>query len=77
MIVQVHLFAFLVQYAPGGEAAFTYELTAGARVSELLRGLGIPASAPRIILVNGRHATEDTPLRDGVEVVFMTPIEGG
>lgn len=77
MKVNVHLFTNLVKYAPGGKNAFSLELKSGSCVRDLIAHLGIPSTVSKIILVNGRHSSEDTALKEGDEVVFMTPVEGG
>ena len=77
MKVQVHLFAYLVKYAPEGKKNFSVELSPGATVANLLRHLDIPPAENRIIIVNGRHSDEGTPLNEGDEIAFMTPVEGG
>ena len=77
MKVQVHLFANLVKYAPEGKNAFSVELNPGASVKDLIVQLGILPDVRKIIIVNGRHSAEDTVLKDGDEVTFMTPVEGG
>ena len=39
--------------------------------------LGIPETLGRLTLVNGRHAQDNTSLKAGDTVVFLTPLEGG
>jgi len=46
-------------------------------VSGLMKRLGIPIGLKKIILVNGRHRSEDHVLLDGDTVVFFPPLEGG
>lgn len=77
MKVHVHLFAYLVKYAPEGRSDFSIELQPGACVRDLIGHLGIPPAEKKIILVNGRHSGEDTVLNEGDEIVFMTQVEGG
>jgi len=77
MKINVHLFANLVKYAPEGRNPFSVKLKPGTSVKNLITHLGIPPAEAKIILVNGRHGSEDTALKDGDEVVFMTPVEGG
>ena len=77
MKINVHLFAYLVKYAPEGRKAFSVELKPAASAGDLIKHLGIPPAEGKIILVNGRHGSEDTALNDGDEVTFMTPVEGG
>ncbi|MBI5374339.1 MAG: MoaD/ThiS family protein [Candidatus Schekmanbacteria bacterium] len=77
MKIRVHLFAYLAKYAPEGVKDFTIELKPGASVEDIIKYLGIPPTEGKIIIVNGRHSGEDTPLNENDEVVFMTPVEGG
>ena len=77
MKINVHLFAYLVKYAPEGKKAFSVELKPGSFVRDLIGHLGIPPDVRKIIIVNGKHGNEDTALDEGDEVTFMTPVEGG
>ncbi len=77
MKIKVQLFAFLRKYAPDETDAFEVSLAKGGTIKTLLAAIGIPTEENKLILVNGRHATEDTPLNDGDTVDFLTPIEGG
>jgi sulfur-carrier protein len=46
-------------------------------VQALLKALGVPGELPRIVLVNGQHASEDTLLTDGDVVSVFPPLIGG
>jgi sulfur-carrier protein len=46
-------------------------------VQALLKALGVPDELPRIVLVNGQHASEDTLLMDGDVVSVFPPLIGG
>jgi molybdopterin converting factor small subunit len=48
-----------------------------ATVQALLQALRVPNDLPRIILVNGRHASEDSFLRAGDVVAVFPPLIGG
>ena len=77
MNVRVGLYNELKGYAPGGAGTFTQDLPPGARLEDLLHTLGIPLHLERVSLVNGRRAADDTPLRDGDDVVLFPPLSGG
>jgi len=73
----VNLFAYLAKYSPEGKSAFSMELNENAMIEDLMEHLGIPSEESRTILVNGRHCKENKVLKEGDEVVLMTPVEGG
>jgi molybdopterin converting factor small subunit len=77
MKVQVNILANLKQYAPGGKGNFALDLASGATVETLVKILEIPQTVKMIILVNGRRAEIDTPLRDAYEITVFPPVEGG
>ncbi|HJW76480.1 MAG TPA: MoaD/ThiS family protein, partial [Thermoleophilia bacterium] len=52
------------------------DLSAGG-VGDLIAGLGLPAAAVGLILVNGLHATPSSSLEAGDEVSLFPPIGGG
>ena len=74
MEIEVRLFAGLRQFAKQNDKI---ELDDGKSVSDLLERLGIPPSKVAIVLVNGRHADQDQPLRDGETVSLFPAIAGG
>jgi molybdopterin converting factor small subunit len=53
------------------------ELAGGATAANIIAGLGLPGQIPKIILVNGTHATEQNALHDGDVVSIFPPIAGG
>ena len=46
-------------------------------MSELLAAIGVEAGADVTVAVNGELAARDTPLREGAEVMVLSPMEGG
>lgn len=46
-------------------------------VQVLMQALGVPDDLPRIVLVNGQHATENSFLTDGDIVSVFPPLIGG
>ncbi len=77
MKIKVQLLAFLRKYAPDNQDTFEVTLEKGGTIKELLVAIGIPSEENKLVLVNGRHADDVTPLKDGDTVDFLTPIEGG
>lgn len=77
MTIQVRLFSVLRRYAPTGAGETTLDLPSGATVNRVFDQLGIPEGVERVILVNGRHGTEETPLAEGDEVTLFPPVAGG
>ncbi|MFH1117261.1 MAG: MoaD/ThiS family protein [Pseudomonadota bacterium] len=63
--------------APEGRNPFAVELPAGSTVSQALEALSIPASAPKVIIVNGRAAVPGKELSDGDRLTLFSPVAGG
>jgi molybdopterin converting factor small subunit len=59
--------------AGGGRQEFEVELTSGAQVEDLLSRLALPHDRVKMIMVNGRGATLDTPIADGDRVALFPP----
>jgi molybdopterin converting factor small subunit len=77
MIVEVQLWSYLVEYAPAGHKRFNMEVGTEANIGLLLSTLEIPPEEQKVVLVNGRQATDQTPLADGDEVIVFPAIAGG
>ena len=77
--MQVHIdtYANLRQYSPAGRGSFDLTLVSGAAVSSIVETLNIPKTVKMVILVNGRHATEDTRLKAADKITLFPPMEGG
>jgi sulfur carrier protein ThiS len=76
--VTVVFFADLRRFLPHGESGpQRYRVKPGASVSDLLDTIGIDADADITIAVDGELASRDTELRDGAEVMLLSPMEGG
>ncbi len=66
------------RFAPSdGRGPHPYTLGAGATVADLLSIAGIPPELDLTIGVDGELAARDTPLRDGADVMLVSPMEGG
>ena len=46
-------------------------------VQALMQALAVPDDLPRIVLINGQHATETSVLTDGDIVSVFPPLIGG
>ena len=76
--VTVMLFADLRRLLPRGAVGpQRYTVREGAAVSDLLAAVGVEAGADVTVAVDGELAARDTPLRDGAEVMVLSPMEGG
>ncbi len=74
----VTFMADMRRFAPSdGRGAHGYTLAAGATIADLLSIVGIPPDSDITIGVDGELAGRDTPLRDGADVMLVSPMEGG
>lgn len=79
MKVDVALFAHLSGLQPdgrGGRRARTFDLPDGATIRTVVDLIGLPEE-PRIVLLDGRHAEDGTPLAEGSRVAIFPPVAGG
>jgi molybdopterin converting factor small subunit len=77
MRVHVDTYANLRQYSPTGYGHFELTLVSDATVKSVFKALNIPGNVKTVVLVNGRHATENTRLKAGDKITLFPPIEGG
>ena len=77
MQVIVELWAHLIEYAPDGQKSFRVSCNPETDVAWLLSELGVPKTIPKVVLINGRHASQDTRLTDGDEIIIFPPTAGG
>ena len=77
MQVHVDIYANLRQYSPTGQGRFDLTLVSDATVSSIFEALSIPRAVKTVTLVNGRHATENTRLKDNDTITLFPPMEGG
>lgn len=77
MEISVKLYEHMKQYAPRGQTSFAMTLDETATVGDVLKSLCVPEKTQKVILVNGRHAHRDTPLKDASTVVIFPPVSGG
>ena len=78
MTVTVTFFADLRRFLPrGADGPQRYALMPGATVADLLQTIGIDAASDITIAVDGDLADRETTLRDGADVMLLSPMEGG
>jgi sulfur-carrier protein len=77
--ITVRLFAtfrdFLPQHAK--RSGLQLEVREHDTVQALIRVLGVPDDLPKIVLVNGQHASENSVLTNGDIVSVFPPLIGG
>jgi len=74
--VEVTLYATLRRYAQG-QRTIDVPMEPGATVADVLDRLDIPAGQARIIFVEHRAATPETPLQPGDHLGIFPAIGGG
>jgi sulfur carrier protein ThiS len=76
--VSVTFFADLRRFLPrGADGPQLYSVPEGATLADLLAVIGIDPDAETTTAVDGELAARDTPLRDGADVMLLSPMEGG
>jgi sulfur carrier protein ThiS len=76
--VNVTLFADLRRFLPrGAEGPQRYTVAPDATVADLLAAVGIEPGTELTAAVDGELAKPDTRLRDGADVMLLSPMEGG
>lgn len=77
MKIRVESFATYREYTRTLPEDKLVDVPEGATVGEVLRLLGVPEDAPKILLVNGRARSPESRLAAGDHLVFFPPLEGG
>jgi molybdopterin converting factor small subunit len=62
---------------PAGQSALGMDIAADETIQDLLKTLGVPDDLPRIVLINGHYAAEDSRLCAGDVVSLFPPLIGG
>jgi sulfur carrier protein ThiS len=76
--VSVTFFADLRRYLPkGADGPQRYAVPAGATVADLIAAIGIEATYDITVAVDGELADRETKLRQGADVMLLSPMEGG
>ncbi|MDZ7699108.1 MAG: MoaD/ThiS family protein [Deltaproteobacteria bacterium] len=71
--------ATLRRHLPGYDPLNGREVTLDAplSVADLCRQLGIPTDQVKIVMVNGKHASQDHMLQGDERVALFPPVGGG
>jgi len=79
MKIEVKLFAHFRDFLPEGSDRFscTMTLNSSKTIGDVLQRLKLPENSPKIILLNGIHAKETDPLKDGDVLSVFPPVAGG
>ena len=79
MKITVRLFATFRDFLPqqAGRSAVRLDVEDDKSVGAVLKALHVPVEFPRIVLINGLHAAEDSLLTDGDVVSVFPPLIGG
>ncbi len=79
MQIEIRLFATFREFLPPGSSmfAFTKSYDGQPTVADIITELQLPESIPKIIIVNGIHATRDRVLQDGDVLSIFPPVAGG
>ena len=79
MKIEVQLYATLSQYLPKGaqNRKAVMEFADRLTVGQVVEQLGIAREHPDMVLVNGVHAQDDAPLKDGDVLAVFPPLAGG
>ncbi|PYO56291.1 MAG: hypothetical protein DMD83_15175 [Candidatus Rokuibacteriota bacterium] len=76
--VSVTFFADLRRFLPrGADGPQHYTVAEDATVADLLAAIGIEAGTEMTAAVDGELAARDMRLRDGADVMLLSPMEGG
>jgi sulfur carrier protein ThiS len=75
MEISIKLFSnFALYHSP---SKFRLEMQNGGSVIDVLRSLKIPEDLPRIVLINGDVAEDQTILKEGDTLSLFSPVAGG
>jgi sulfur carrier protein ThiS len=76
--VKVTFFADLRRFlSRGADGPQPYTLPDRSTVDDLLAVIGVAPNTDVTIAVDGEQAARETPLRDGADVMLLSPMEGG
>ena len=75
MFIQLELFASLREFSPPDPNHFP--ITPGKTVEDVLKKLGVPLDAVRLVFINGVKNDITTVLQGGERVGIFPPIGGG
>ena len=76
--VAVTFFADLRRFLPrGADGPQRYTVPDGATIVDLLAKIGIAPETDLTVALNGELADRETRLKDGADVMLLSPMEGG
>lgn len=76
-MIQVKLYANLVEYSKSKKKEFEILWSDGTTVEKILKDEGISKKIAKIIMINGRRQDIDFVLKDGDRVAIFPPVGGG
>lgn len=79
MKIELQLFATLASFLPAPDAGgrVLIDVPETVTVTDVLASLGVPATVPRIVLVNGHDVEESVRLAPGDVLSVFPPLAGG
>ena len=77
MNITVKSYASMKKYLACLPVDGALDIPEGSPVGAVLKRLGIPPEMKKVILVNGRHRSQDHVLRAGDTLILFPPLEGG
>jgi molybdopterin converting factor small subunit len=75
--IRVKLLFDFTKHAPDGQREFSWELSPGSTVGQVITTLGISKESMFVVSVNGRMATLTQSLSQGDSMVVFPPVGGG
>jgi len=73
--INIKLYATLHKYIP--PSAERYAIVPGTTIYQLIDELKIPDGSVKLVFVDGRRVTPDTPLQGDERVGLFPPVGGG
>jgi len=77
MEIEVRLYSEMKCFAPGEQTEFKLKIAEGSTVSDVLTILKIPSKTERVVLLNGKRATDSKIVEAHSILVLFPPISGG
>lgn len=75
--IHIKLSLYFKKYTPVDTSEFSWEISPGTTVDQLVTTLGISKDSMFLVNVNGRMATLTQTLSQGDLVVIFPPVQGG
>ncbi len=77
MLIKVKSYVTMRKYTAHLDTEGDLEIPEGTTVDAVLKQLKVPSESEKLIIVNGRHQTNDYVLQPGDDLVFFPPVAGG